>query len=185
MPASEPDDVALLRAIAEGDDVAFGLFYRRHLDAVVAFFRRRVDRPDLAFDLAAETFAAVITSAESFRDEGLAAGWLYGIARHKLADSIRRQKIEDRARRELDLPALTLTDEDLERVEVRAAAGAMDLERALDLLSPEIRAAVVARVVDEREYREIAARMQCSEQVVRQRVHRGLTRLRAGLGEQR
>jgi RNA polymerase sigma-70 factor (ECF subfamily) len=38
--------------------------------------------------------------------------------------------------------------------------------------------AVKARVVDEREYAEIAAEMRCSELVVRKRVSRGLGRLR-------
>jgi RNA polymerase sigma-70 factor (ECF subfamily) len=38
--------------------------------------------------------------------------------------------------------------------------------------------------VQEQEYGEIAHRMQCSEQLVRQRVHRGLQRLRAGLREE-
>jgi RNA polymerase sigma-70 factor (ECF subfamily) len=37
---------------------------------------------------------------------------------------------------------------------------------------------VKARVVDEREYAEIAAVMRCSELVVRKRVSRGLGRLR-------
>jgi RNA polymerase sigma-70 factor (ECF subfamily) len=39
--------------------------------------------------------------------------------------------------------------------------------------------------VDERGYDEIAAAMQCSQQVVRQRVHRGLVRLRMGLEDSR
>jgi hypothetical protein len=38
---SRSDDVELLRRIAGGDDDAFSTFYREHLDAVVAFFRRR------------------------------------------------------------------------------------------------------------------------------------------------
>jgi DNA-directed RNA polymerase specialized sigma24 family protein len=39
------------------------------------------------------------------------------------------------------------------------------------------------RVVDEREYREIAGALECSESVVRQRVSRGLARARARLSE--
>jgi hypothetical protein len=43
MPVPLPDDCDLLRRIAGGDDAAF---YRCHLDAVVAFFRRRVPEPE-------------------------------------------------------------------------------------------------------------------------------------------
>jgi RNA polymerase sigma-70 factor (ECF subfamily) len=46
------------------------------------------------------------------------------------------------------------------------------------------RSALLERLVEEREYGEIAARLSCSEQVVRQRVHRGLKTLRANLREE-
>jgi RNA polymerase sigma-70 factor (ECF subfamily) len=49
----------------------------------------------------------------------------------------------------------------------------------LDGLPAEQRDAVRERVLEERDYPEIAARLRCSEQVVRKRVSRGLTALRA------
>jgi len=63
------DDV-LLGEIAAGDGAAFAVFYGRRRDAVVAFFSRRTGDPELAFDLAAETFAAVITDASRYRGDG-------------------------------------------------------------------------------------------------------------------
>src|SRR5438105_724539 len=69
----------------------------------------------------------------------------------------------------------------LDGVVARAAAGAEPLRAALDALPEPLRAALLARVVQERSYPEIAAELDCSEHVVRQRVHRGLARLRAGL----
>jgi RNA polymerase sigma-70 factor (ECF subfamily) len=41
--------------------------------------------------------------------------------------------------------------------------------------------ALVARVIEEREYSEIASSLRCSEMVVRQRVSRGLRTLRRRL----
>ncbi len=179
------DDRQLLERIASGDGHAFGVFYRRHLDSVVAFFRRRVAQPELAFDLAAETFAAVVAGAGSY--EGLAppAAWLFGIARNKLRESLRRGRVEDAARRRLGMEPIQLDDDDLERVEERAAAGSAALARELAQLPEATRTVLLARVVDERGYDEIATELSCSEQVVRQRVHRGLARLRAGLKEAR
>jgi RNA polymerase sigma-70 factor (ECF subfamily) len=52
-------------------------------------------------------------------------------------------------------------------------------------LPAEQRDAVLARVVDERPYPEIAAEMNCSELLVRQRVSRGLRQLRAQIKEPR
>jgi RNA polymerase sigma-70 factor (ECF subfamily) len=185
MARSQRTDVELLAASAAGNADAFATFYRRHLDLVVAYLRARVSEPEIAFDLAAETFAAAAGAAGRFEASGPpAAAWLIGIAHNKLLESWRRGRVEDRARRALRLTAIALDDEDLVAVEDRAAAGAAPLARLLDALSPEVREAVLARVVDERDYADIAGELECSEQVVRQRVSRGLARLRAGLREQ-
>ncbi|MDO9355435.1 MAG: sigma-70 family RNA polymerase sigma factor [Solirubrobacteraceae bacterium] len=178
-------DAELLGRIAVGDDDAFSVLYRRHLDGVIAFFRRRVPTPEVAFDLAAETFAAIVTGADSYAEDGPAVGWIYGIARNKLRESLRRGRVEDEARLRLALEPVVLTDEALERVEERAGRGDGALDAALAELSETIRTPLLARVVDEASYEAIAAALGCSEQVVRQRVHRGLTALRAGLEEGR
>jgi DNA-directed RNA polymerase specialized sigma24 family protein len=73
MPGPPPEDRDLLKRIAAGDDAAFAAFYRTHLDAVTAFFRRRVPEAELAFDLAAERFAAVVAGAASYGGAGPAA----------------------------------------------------------------------------------------------------------------
>lgn len=174
-------DEQLIAAMVAGDADGFSTFYRRHLPAVTAYFARRVADHEAAFDLTAETFAAVVLSASRFDpDRGPAAAWLLGIASHKLTDSIRRRRVESDARRRLELEPLAVSDCDLERVEAMASSGP-DLEQLVAALPREHREAVTARVVDERSYREIAADLQCSEAVVRQRVHRGLRRLRKQL----
>jgi DNA-directed RNA polymerase specialized sigma24 family protein len=53
-------DEQLLAAAARGDADAFGAFYRRHVAAITAFHRRRAGSAEAAFDLTAETFAAVV-----------------------------------------------------------------------------------------------------------------------------
>ena len=54
---------------------AFGVFYRRHERAIFAYFMRRTGDPEIAADLAAETFAAALTSAGRFRPGCGAGGW--------------------------------------------------------------------------------------------------------------
>jgi len=174
-------DEQLLAALASGDADAFSAFYRRHLPAVTAFFARRVGDREAAFDLTAETFAAVVIAAPRFDPaHGPGIAWLLGIASHKLTDSVRRHRVEADARRRLALEPVAVTDADLERVD-ELRDGGPDLCELVAALSPEHRDAVTARVIEERSYREIAADLQCSEAVVRQRVHRGLRRLREQL----
>jgi len=176
-------DEELLAATAT-DAEAFAVFYRRHLRSVLAYLLHRTGRSELAADLAAETFAGALQSAPTYRSSGHARGWLFAIANNKLADSARRHAVADRSRKELGMATVELTDDDLERAEdlLDAQRLATDLDALLQELPEEQREALQARIVDERDYRELAAEWSCSEAVVRQRVSRGLTALRRRLG---
>jgi RNA polymerase sigma-70 factor (ECF subfamily) len=157
---------------------AFAEFYRRNERPMLLFFMRRTRSGELAADLTAEVFAAALAAVPRFRPQpGVAAeAWLYGIARHVLSRSRRRARVEDSARKRLGMPALELTDAIVESIERLDAEGALAL---MDALPDDQRDALRARVVEEREYDDIAREMQCSEAVVRQRVSRGLGTLRA------
>jgi len=185
MRLTRADDGDLLRAAARGDDRAFAEFYGRWLPLVTGYHLRRARSRELAFDLTAETFAAVVADLERFDPErGSPAGWLFEIAEHKLLDSRRRAKVESSARTRLGHEPIILEDRDLERVEQLASlSDARRLDRLLAQLPAPQRDAVRARILDERSYPEIAGEMACSEAVVRQRVHRGLSRLRERLKE--
>jgi RNA polymerase sigma factor (sigma-70 family) len=93
-----------------------------------------------------------------------------------LLRSIKRRRVEDRARRKLAMPALPLSDALLDRIERLAADD--QVEQLLARLTPEQADAIRARVIEEEPYPEIAAQVRCSESVVRQRVSRGLAALR-------
>jgi RNA polymerase sigma factor (sigma-70 family) len=181
----EIDDDALLAAAARGEQAAFEVFYRRWLPAVTRFHLRHVRVRETAFDLTAETFAAVVVACGEFDPQrGPAPAWLFAIAGHKLGDSLRRGRVEASARLALGHQPLVLEDEDLVRVEELASLGdSACLEQLLGELPETQRAAVRARVLDERSYTAIAGELRCSEAVVRQRVHRGLRRLRQRLEE--
>jgi DNA-directed RNA polymerase specialized sigma24 family protein len=80
------------------------------------------------------------------------------------------------------MQALVLDDDALERVEALASRRSAAVD-GLEGLSDVLRQAVAGRVIDQREYRELARELECSESVVRQRVRRGLARLREDLEE--
>ena len=177
MTALERSDEALL-AVTALEPAAFGTFYARHEDTVLLFFLRRAGSAELAADLTAETFAAALISAERFRPGSApAVAWLFGIARNVWATSVRRGRVEARARRRLGLPPLVLDDPALDRVNEVADDG--EAVRRLAALPNDQRAAIRARVLDERDYDDIARELRCSEAVVRKRVSRGLATLRS------
>jgi RNA polymerase sigma-70 factor (ECF subfamily) len=175
-------DEELLRD-AERDPEGFGLFYRRHERLVLGFFVRVTGRGDLALDLTAETFAQALESHRGFDPcRGEARGWLLGIARHVLAASLTRGRVEASARSRRGMASLTLDERLIASIEETASVVAEGVvEEWLSALSFEQRVAVQGRVIDERSYCELAAELECSEAVVRQRVRRGLALIRKGM----
>jgi RNA polymerase sigma-70 factor (ECF subfamily) len=163
------------------DPAEFSELYRRHERSIVGFLMRRTGNAELAADLTAEVFAAALLAwRQQARPASDERAWLFGIAQHKLIDSYRRGRVEDDARVRLGMRATLVSDESLRQIEaLTAATPALEL---VEELPAEQRAAITARVIDERDYREIASELQLSEQVVRKRVSRGLRRLRQTIG---
>jgi RNA polymerase sigma factor (sigma-70 family) len=173
-------DQELLRRALTTEPEAFTVFYERHVDVVLAFLRRRTSSPEVAADLMAETFAAALLALHANTEPEqleVPVAWLLGIARNKLFESYRRGRVEAAAREKLGLEPLVLNDSDLALVDELSES---DLVNQLaDLLPADQLQALRARVIDEREYDEIARDLDCSEAVVRKRVSRALSTLRA------
>ena len=171
-------DAELLLA-ARTSSEPFGVFYERHFASVLAFFRRRTRGPEEAFDLAAETFAAALASVSRYQPgPEPPRAWLFAIARHKLSEALRSNRVQDEARRALAMQPIRLDDEAIEIIETTASTPAVEL---LETLVAEQREAIEAHHLDECGYAEIAADLRCSESVVRKRVSRGLAALHAQL----
>jgi RNA polymerase sigma factor (sigma-70 family) len=156
----------------------FGELYRRHERTVLAYFVHWAASPEIAADLAAETFATALASIAGYDpDRGEFVAWLFGIAGHVLARSLERGRVEDAARQRLGMATVSIDTDTIERIEALASLDGAVLELLAELPEP-MRKAVSGRVLEEREYRELAQSLACSQSLVRQRVKRGLARLR-------
>lgn len=182
MDLSRATDAELLAA-AVRDGEAFGELYRRHEEAILVYMLRRTDASDVAADLTAEVFATALGSIGRYRaDAGPPIGWLFGIAANVLSVSHRRSRVVDRARRRAGFPVLELSDQTLEHLDRLADIGAgVEAMGRLRELPDDQRAAIEAHVLGERTYQDIATELQCSPNVVSQRVSRGLRSLRSQL----
>lgn len=168
--------------LAHPDAAGFGEFYARHERAVLVFMLRRTSSPEVAADLTAEVFAAALEAADRFdgRDGAVAVAWLFGIARNVLSHSYRAARVQRDARERMGMAPLQLSDETVEHLERLAdVARGAEAVRLLDRLPAEQREAVIAHVLDDRDYADIATELACSTAVVRQRVSRGLSTLRS------
>jgi RNA polymerase sigma factor (sigma-70 family) len=167
-----------LLAATRGDPEAFGALYERHARGVLAYLARATGDRELALDLTAEVFAAALVASDRYRTgEAPAGSWLFGIARNKLAETRRRNARADAARRKLGIPALSFTDQALDRVDEVLDAERVGYLESLGELTPDEREAVTARVIDERDYADVARAAGVSQAAMRQRVSRGLARL--------
>jgi RNA polymerase sigma factor (sigma-70 family) len=155
--------------------------YRRNERPIAGYLMRRTGSAELAADLTSEVFAAALLACRlGLRPAVDERAWLFGIAHHKLADSYRRGRVQDEARRRLAMRATVISDESLEQIEALTAdTPALEL---IEELPAEQRHAIEARVIEDRGYGEIARELRLSEQVVRKRVSRGLNQLREMIG---
>lgn len=177
------DDRELLLAARRGDAECFGAFFRRHHALVLAYLARRVDEPEVAADLLAETFASLLSVVSDHRRDLPASpsGWLLLTARNLLIDRHRHGLVAEAARVKLQLAPLDLDDHDIELI-IQAGHDNELLGRIYELLPVEQADALAARVIDELDYGFIAGRTNTSEAVIRKRVSRALATLRTALG---
>ena len=173
-------DRDLLRRTREGDAGAFGLFYRARRGDVLGFLRVRVPSAELAADLMCETFAKALVAVHDADRElpVVPVAWLLTIARNEMTDSVRRGRVADDTRRRLEMEPLELSDRDLAAID-DATADSEVLAQLRELLPDGQFQALTARVIDGREYAEIAQELQTSQSVVRKRVSRALAQLRS------
>ncbi len=159
--------------------------YDRHAETILAFLVRRTWDPEVAVDILAETFAVALEGRRRFRgrDDDTALAWLYGIARHCLADHFQRAGVQRRALARLGIERRPLTDIEYERIE--ELAGSRELRdhvaEKLEALPVDQREAVRLRVVEEQDYRTLSNALDISQDTARARVSRGLQALRVAI----
>jgi RNA polymerase sigma-70 factor (ECF subfamily) len=166
---------------------AFATFYEAYVANVSVYFVRRVLDPEVAIDLTAETFALALEHRREFRGHTTQEeqGWLFAIARSLLHAYWRKGRIEQAAMARLGLERPSLTTEDLEYLHRQAGLDELRgrLTQALEIVRPDQAAAIRARVLEERDYGDIAADFQTTPDVIRARVSRGLKTMQRLLGD--
>jgi RNA polymerase sigma-70 factor (ECF subfamily) len=88
-------DEALMLEFQQGSRPAFEELYSRYSGPLYGFFRRRLESPQRAEDLAQETFLAVIRGAARYEPRALVRTYLYGIALKLLASERRKNRVAD------------------------------------------------------------------------------------------
>jgi RNA polymerase sigma-70 factor, ECF subfamily len=179
--AEQCDDAALLRGVARGDEKALAALYDRHAGWLMVRLTRRCALPDVVDHAVQDTFLALWREPGAYRGDGDVAAFIWGIGVRRLIDSIRR---ENGTRRRLPWraaqPQVIVSAEDQVLVGIEHGR----LGQALAALSPELRCAIEATVLDGLTCAEAAALLGVAEGTIKSRCHRARLALRAALAEQ-
>lgn len=161
----------------EGREESFRRLYADHFDAVLGFALRRVDRPEDAADVTADTFLVAWRRLAHVPDPPETRAWLYGVARRVLANHRRgegrRSALGDRLRRELAVHVPDTSDDVVQGADVTAA---------MRRLSGRDQEVLELHLWEGLEPREIAEVLGLTTVVVRPRLSRARARLREVLG---
>jgi RNA polymerase sigma-70 factor, ECF subfamily len=178
------DDVALVVRARRGDDAACRLLVERHQAAVARTVVGMLGSSDEADDAGQDTFVRFFNSLDQFRGESSVRTYLTRIAMSTALNALRSRRrrdlrfVRDEVALEQAVDAATTRTPPAGTESVRAA----QIREALDRLSPEHRAVVVLRLLDERSTRETADVLQVPEGTVLSRLSRAVHHLRHSLG---
>lgn len=140
----------LLARARAGDRQAYGELVQLHFARVYSLLHRTTGNHEDAEDLAQETFVRAWRSLERFREQSSFSTWIARIALHLSTDHARARALRRSAPLGEHEPAAP------ESTREAQAELASALARALDCLPPRLRLALVLRVLEGREYGEVA-----------------------------
>jgi len=164
------DDIALVRRCQKGDPLAFEQLVIKYRSKVFSMIYGMVQNEQDAWDLAQEGFIKAWRSIHRFKGQASFYTWLYRIVTNVAIDSLRRKGFKKTAEfddhiaaNEVAPGSKTMPTPDpmphqgLEREEIRQR-----IEQAISKLSPEHRAVIVMKEIEELQYNEIAEALGCS-----------------------
>jgi RNA polymerase sigma-70 factor (ECF subfamily) len=171
-----PDDQSLITECLGGNPAAFGALVSRYQDRLYNTVYRLVENPDDASDVVQEAFLSAYLSLGHFKGDAQFFTWLYRIAVNAAITHRRRQrtgmkpiKTSDSAPgvEPLDLAASNRPGHALEMAEDER-----QIHEALQRLSPEHRAVLVMKDMDDMKYEDIAEVLKVPIGTIRSRLHR-------------
>jgi RNA polymerase sigma-70 factor (ECF subfamily) len=180
MIAPEAELKALMLATQRGDAAAYRALLAKLVPRLRAYYKRRIIGAgrgvEEAEDLLQETLLAVHLKRDTYDPDQLFTPWLHAIARYKLIDHLRSNKMS-----RMDVP---IDDhQDLMAADDHASTeGTHDMAKLLGRLPRKTRQAIEAVKLEGKSVAEAAARYGMSESNVKISIHRGLKALASFIG---
>jgi RNA polymerase sigma-70 factor, ECF subfamily len=169
-------DVELVAAIVERDRGALHELYVRHEPWLSVRLAYRCADRSVVEEAVQDTFVVIWRSADTYSGDGVVGAWIWGIGIRRLLHAVRpRRSLFDRLTAQLPRDVVSAEDELLVAVEHG------HLGSALNGLSPELRSAIQATVLDGLTCQEASRLLGIPSGTVKTRVMRAKQELREAL----
>ncbi len=179
----EPDDVALLLAVARRDEVAFAALYDRMERPIFSLIVRILRVRAEAEEVLQEAFWQIWQHADSYRPElGTPFCWMVTVARRKAIDRLRSNT---RHLQRIEEAQIGRADDDFGLPEAHERLAADEnsalVQAALVRLGVEERRAIMLAFFDGLTHEEIAVALRTPVGTIKARIRRGMLKLRPAL----
>ncbi len=172
------DERALLAAVLQKDRKAAAEFVSRYADPVYGYvYRRLAPRTDLVEDVVQDVFLAALERLDTFAGESGVAGWLLGIARHKVEDLYRARLREPEPIADAELVNAQHAEPRVEEL-IDSARAEEKTRRILERLPTAYAAALQWRYWEKRSLKEMALQTDKSEKAIERLLARARTHFR-------
>jgi RNA polymerase sigma factor (sigma-70 family) len=171
---------SVIDRIAAGDRQALAELYARYERPLLAYLRMLTSDPSLAEELLQDTLLAAWTGAHGYRGQASVQGWLFGIARRRAHDALRRRSL--RLVEGDELATVASSDPDPEDAAL-IAAERDELTAAIARLAPIHREVLILTFVHELSYLDLAEALGIPIGTVKSRLSNAKQALRARLRE--
>jgi RNA polymerase sigma-70 factor (ECF subfamily) len=177
-----PDDPRLIADCLAGNTDAYGELVVRYQDRLFNSVLRLCDNGEDARDVVQEAFLHAYQALHTFKGDSLFFTWLYRIAINTAISMKRKQRHVLRIQPTMDGSP---SREPLDTSDTNRPGHAMEMaeeerrvHEALAKLSPEHRAVLVMKDMEEMKYEEMAVVLEVPIGTIRSRLHRARTELR-------
>ena len=179
MPLEQPDPEILRRA-QRGDERAFALIVEEYQTPIFNYVLRLTNDRSLAEDMTQEVFMRVFQGLPRFSLRCKFTTWLFQVTKNRVLDELRALERRPRSVVNIDdVPPLEVVDAPAERAETIDAVW-----RAVELLNPDLKMALLLRDIVGLSYTEIADSLEITLATVKWRIYKAREEVQLALARE-
>jgi len=176
-------DAEIIELARRGDPLAWENLVIRYTKRIYNLCYRFLGRADQAEDLTQEVFIKVFRNLDSYNSEaGNFLTWIMSLTRNLLIDHYRQSKgeratVSTEENHQVSLLETLPSHTPSPHAELEEKEKMNILKKGLDLLSPDLREAVILRDLEDLSYQEIGNILKIPDGTVKSRINRGRVEL--------